>query len=166
MSFGFSGASQSFQPFIDTAFRGITITLPNGPEHEVSIFAYIDDILLASSNHDMHMLELRAVFQCLSDFGLRISPLKCEFGALSMEFLWHLINKDGIAPLPEKVAAMRSYETPRIAKELRRYLGMFKFYRFKHAANASDTAVAEVLYQKSAAIRIRPLSFFSRRLNT
>ena len=75
------------------------------------------------------MLELRAVFQRLTDFGLRISPLKCEFGALSMEFLGHLINKDGIAPLTEKVAAMRSYKTPRTAKELRRYLGMINFYR-------------------------------------
>ena len=41
----------------------------------------------------------------------------------------HLINKDGIAPLPEKVPAIRSYETPSTAKELRHYLGMIDFYR-------------------------------------
>ena len=75
------------------------------------------------------MLELRAVFQRLTDFGLRISPLKCEFGALSMEFVGHLINKDSIGPLPEKIAPMRSYKTPRRAKELRQYLGMINFYR-------------------------------------
>ena len=46
-----------------------------------------------------------------------------------MEFLGHLINKDGIAPLPEKVVAMRSYETPATGNELRRYLGMINFYR-------------------------------------
>ena len=46
-----------------------------------------------------------------------------------MEFLRHLINNVGIAPLPEKVAAMRSYETPQTAKEQRRYLGMINFYR-------------------------------------
>ena len=33
------------------------------------------------------------------------------------------------------------------------------------AGDASDTAVAAVLYQKSAAIGMRPLGFFSRRLN-
>ena len=129
MTFGLSGASLSFQRFIDTALRGITIRLPNGQEQDVSVFAYIDDILLTSSNHEVHMLELRAVFQCLTDFDLCISPLKCEFGAHSMEFLGHLINKDGIAPLPEKVVAMRSYETPTTAKELRCYLGMINFYR-------------------------------------
>ena len=46
-----------------------------------------------------------------------------------MEFLRHLINQDGTAPLPEKVAAPRSYEMPRTSKELRRYLGMINFYR-------------------------------------
>ena len=120
MPFGLSGASQSFQRFINTALRNITVTLPNGEEKEVTVFTYIDDILLASSNHATHMLELRAVFQRLTDFGLRISPLKCEFGALSMEFLGHLINGDGIAPLPEKVVAMRNYEMNSDVNELRR----------------------------------------------
>ena len=50
MPFGLS-ASQSFQRFIDSALHNITITLPNGEEKEVSVFADIDDILLASSNH-------------------------------------------------------------------------------------------------------------------
>ena len=76
----------------------------------------------------MHMLELHALFQCLTDFSLRISPLKCEFWAHSMEFLGHLINKEGIAPLPEKVAAMRLYEMLTTAKELQHYLGMINFY--------------------------------------
>ena len=129
MPFGLSGASQSFQRFIDTALCDIRITLPNGQEQDVSVSAYIDDILLASSNHELYMLEQRAVFRRLTDFGHRISPLKCEFVALSMEFLGQLINKDGIAPLSDKVATMRSYETPKTAKELRRYLGMINFYR-------------------------------------
>ena len=225
MPFSLSGASQSFQRFIDTAVRNLTITLPNGEEKEVSVFAYIDDILFASSNHAIHMLELRAVFQRLTDFGLRISPLKREFGALSMEFLGHLINNDGIAPLPDKVAAIKNYETPKTAKELRHYLGMINFYRrflprsaetlqplydlikelnsqpknakitwnseqlqefeksktdlanTSHlsypapddplylAADALDTAVTAVLYQKSASIWMQPLGFFSRHVN-
>ena len=173
----------------------------------------------------LHMLELHAVFQCLTDYSLRISPLKCDFGVTSMEFLRHLINKDGIALLHEKVAAMRGYETPRTAKELRRYLSMINFYRrfvprsaeilqplynliktlntlpknatitwnseqlqafnksktdladasylayptpdepLYLAADASDTAVAALLYQRSAALWMRPLCFFSRHLD-
>ena len=78
MPFGLSSASQSFQRFIDTALRNITITLPNGEEKEVSVLAFIDDILLASSSHEIYMLELHAVFQRLTDFGLCISPLNAS----------------------------------------------------------------------------------------
>ena len=186
--------------------------MPDGKEKGVSTFAYIDDILLASTDSETHLLEFHAPFQHLTDYGLLISPLKCEFGATSMEFLGHLINQDGIAPLPEKVEVIRGYQLPETAKELRLYLGMINFYRcfipnsaetlqpLYHlikkfntkpknakiiwsseqlkaftksktdlantsylaypapneplylAADASDTAVAAVLYQKSAAI--------------
>ena len=51
MPFGLSGASQSFQRFIDMAIRNITIHLPNGEEKYICVFAYIDDILLLSSSH-------------------------------------------------------------------------------------------------------------------
>ena len=112
MPFSLSGASQSFERFIDTALRNITITMPNGKEKDVSAFAYIDDILLASTDSKTHLRELRALFHRLTEYGLRISPMKCEFGATSMEFLGHLINQDGIAPLPKKVEAMRGYQLP------------------------------------------------------
>ena len=69
-----------------------------------------------------------------------------------MEFLWHLINKDGIAPLPEKVATMRSYEMPRTAKELRRYLGMITFYR--------------LFMPKCAETTLQPLCDLIKELNT
>ena len=96
MAFCLSGASQSFQRFINTAIRKITKRLPNRQEKDVCVFTYIDDILLEGRNHKTHVLELRAVFQHLTNFGLHISPLKCEFGATSMEFLGHLINQDAL----------------------------------------------------------------------
>ena len=81
---------------------------------------------------------LHALFPRLTDFGIGISPLKCEFGANSMEFLGHLINQEGIAPLPENVAAMRLYETPTTAKGLRHYLGMINFY-MRFAPSSAET---------------------------
>ena len=60
MSFGFSGVSQSFQRFIDTALRNITVTYPNGITKEITVFAYVDDILLASDNEESRLVELKA----------------------------------------------------------------------------------------------------------
>ena len=53
-----------------------------------------------------------------------------------MEFLGHFINQDGIATLPEKLATMRSYETPRTAKELKalpRHDQLLQVFRTKSA---------------------------------
>ena len=38
--------------------------------------------------------------------------------------LGHTVTKDGLAPLPEKVAALQNYARPKTAKDLRRYLGI------------------------------------------
>ena len=128
MPFGLSGASKSFQRFIDSALRDITVTYPNGITKEITVFVYVDDILLASDSDESHLVELKALFTWLTDNGKQISPLKCEFGKQSLEFLGHQINIDGTEPLPEKVAAMRNYEKAENAKGLRRYLGMINLY--------------------------------------
>ena len=76
MLFGLSGASKSFQHFIDTALRYITVTYPNGIIKEFTVFAYVDDIMIQSDNEESHIVELKALFTRLTGNGLRISPLK------------------------------------------------------------------------------------------
>ena len=85
--------------------------------------------MLASNNEESHLVKLKALFTRLTDYGLRISSLKCEYGKQSLKFPGHQINIDGIEPLPEKNAAMRNYGKPKNAKGLRLYLGMINFYR-------------------------------------
>ena len=41
----------------------------------------------------------------------------------------HIISAEGIAPDPDKVAAIVQFPTPKNVKELRRFLGMASFYR-------------------------------------
>ena len=125
MPFGLSGAAQTFQRFIDTVMRDLT----TDSGRVVTAFADVDDILIASRDEKTHLEDLRDLFQRLAQYGLRISPLKSLFGQDSIEFLGHSITMEGVAPLPEKVSAMRSFSQPRDAKEMRRYLGMLNFYR-------------------------------------
>ena len=67
MPFGLSGASQSFQHFIDTALCNITVTYPNGITKEITVFAFVYDISLASDNEESHLVELKALFTRLTD---------------------------------------------------------------------------------------------------
>lgn len=129
MTFGLRNAAQSFQRMIDEVLRGLDF-----------VFAYIDDIFIASRDYDEHIQHIRIVFERLSQHGLRINAEKCEFAKSEISFIGHLVTPTGIKPLPEKVQAIADYKTPTFAQELRRFIAMITFYRrfIPHAIDTQD----------------------------
>lgn len=128
MNFGLSGASQTFQRFIDTVTRRLEVTCPDNTTRQVVCFAYVDDLLIASKSQEEHLQDLDALFQRLQHYGLRINPLKSEFGKAELTFLGHRVTREGITPLPEKVEAINKMVRPKTYTALRRFVGMVNFY--------------------------------------
>lgn len=95
MPFGLRNTAQSFQRCIDVILRGLPF-----------VFAYMDDILVASDSPSKHLRYLRVLFKCLTEHGLIINVAKCELGIPSLEFLGHLVDASSIRPLPSKVKAI------------------------------------------------------------
>ena len=95
MPFGLRNAAQTFQCFIDQVLRGLPFT-----------YAYINDLLIASSSADEHKHHLCAVFQRLNEYGIVINLLKCMFGVKELTFLGHHDSSSGIQPLEDKVQAV------------------------------------------------------------
>ncbi|ROT73079.1 transposon Ty3-G gap-Pol polyprotein [Penaeus vannamei] len=95
----------------------------------VGVFAYIDDILVASASEADHTRHLRALFGRLQEAGVVINPGKCLFGAASLSFLGHTVTSQGITPAQEKVTAIRKFLKSVTKKKIRKFLGMFNFYR-------------------------------------
>lgn len=118
MPFGLRNAAQSFQRFIDQVIRGLPF-----------VYAYIDDLLVASDSAEEHERHLRLLFERLREFGVVVNPNKCVFGRSELEFLGHRINRDGVSPLPDKVDAIRNCSVPTTVKQLRGFLGLVNFYR-------------------------------------
>lgn len=118
MPFGLRNAGQSFQRFIDAVLRGLPF-----------VYAYIDDLLVASASEREHLQHLQQLFHRLTDYGVIINPQKCEFEVFSLSFLGHLIDKEGIRPLPEKVQSIVDYQAPTSLRKLREFLGLINFYR-------------------------------------
>lgn len=127
MTFGLRNAGQTFQRYIFCALGDLDF-----------VFAYIDDILIASSSREEHEKHLRIVFDRLRKYGLRAKVSKCQFGLTEMQFLGHVIDRQGCRPSPEKVEAIFNWPKPTNRDELRRWLGMVNFYRrsMPHAAHA------------------------------
>ncbi|KAK9885262.1 hypothetical protein WA026_010760 [Henosepilachna vigintioctopunctata] len=138
MTFGLRNAAQTFQRFIDEVTRGLNFC-----------YAYIDDILIASTSLQEHQTHLEILFQRLKDYGIVLNPSKCVFGQPSVKFLGYLVSSNGTQPLPEKVEAIRNFPKPDNAKQLRRFLGMLNFYRrFMPKAAAIQAPLHDLLKQK------------------
>ena len=84
-----------------------------------------------------HRRHLRLLFQRLAKYGLIVNVAKCVFGVDTIDFLGHRVTAQGIAPLPERVEAIRRFPRPQDAKSLSEFLGVVNFYhRFiPHAAS-------------------------------
>lgn len=116
--FGLSNAAQTFQRFINEVLYGFDFT-----------FAYIDDILIASSSEEEHRVHLESVLKRLSEYGICINLEKCVLGVPELPFLGYLVNNEGIKPLPERVEPILNCSLPKTIKELQRFLGLLNYYR-------------------------------------
>lgn len=138
MSFGLRNAPATFQRFINMVCRGLPF-----------VFAYLDDILVASVSAEEHEQHLKALFDRLDQYGLRINTSKSEFGLTEVVFLGFLITKDGTKPLPSKVQAILDYKLPETLHDLRTFLGLLNFYR-RYLKDAADTQAVLHDYLKGA----------------
>ena len=118
MPFGLRNAAQTFQRFIDQVLRDLPF-----------VYAYIDDLLVASNSTEEHYSHLKQLFERFDEYGVVINVNKCVFGVDHVEFLGHFVTADGIKPLPEKIKAIVDFPAPNSLRQLRRYLGLVNFYR-------------------------------------
>jgi len=97
MPFGLHSAPATFQRLLDTIL---------GPELEPHVFAYLDDIIIASPSFEEHLRHLTEVFTRLREARLRLNPAKCRFCVPELKYLGHIINRQGIRTDPEKIKAV------------------------------------------------------------
>lgn len=106
MPFGLRNAPQSFQRLIDEVLRGFEFT-----------YAYIDDVLIASKNMHEHEIHLEKVFECLQHFGLKLNLDKCVFAVPKLTFLGHIIDKQGLTPLHDKIDTISEFPIPKTIRQ-------------------------------------------------
>ena len=116
-TFGLRNAGATFQRLMDTIFGHIPFCI-----------VYIDDILVFSETISDHHNHLQAVLDLLQQNGLVVRPDKCIFGASSISFLGHRIDRQGVYPTDEKIKAVNEYPKPTSIKDLQRYLGLVNYY--------------------------------------
>jgi hypothetical protein len=93
------------------------------------VVVFIDDILIYSQTAEEHGEYLRLVLGILREKQLYPKLDKYDFWLEEVEFLGHVINKNGVAVDPSKVEAVMKWERPTNATEIRSFLGLAGYYR-------------------------------------
>ena len=101
---------------------------------------------MKSDDFDSHITHLRTVFERIGKANLKLSPKKCVLFRQKVQFLGHIITKDGISTDPKKVEAVQNWPIPRTIKEVRSFLGLCSYYR---KFIKSFATVAKPLHQLS-----------------
>ena len=119
MPFGLSQAPAYFQLLIDKVLTGCS---------EFTM-GYLDDIIIFSKSEEEHLQHLEKIFRRLQEFGLKMKKEKCAFFKKHIQYLGHLVSKEGFEPLPEKLEAIRKMPAPKNSKEVKQFLGLIGYYR-------------------------------------
>ena len=69
------------------------------------------------------------VFGVLREKQFYVKLSKCEFWMDEVQFLRHVISAQGIAVDPAKVEAVVKWESPKLATEIRSFVGLAGYYR-------------------------------------
>lgn len=88
------------------------------------VLVFFDDILVYSHSEQEHVGQLRQVLDVIQQQKLFVNRKKCNFGCKQVEYLGHVITKEGVAVDPKKINAMVEWLMPRNIKELRGFLGL------------------------------------------
>ena len=91
--------------------------------------AYLDDIIIYSSTPEEHLEHIRMAFKKLRDAKLSMKLSKCHFFAKEIQYLRHILGKEGIKPVPAKIEAIKVMHPPVNPKQVHAFLGLVGYYR-------------------------------------
>ena len=89
---------------------------------------YVDNIGIAANNATDLTRNVRAVFKCIRQAGLKLAIEKCHFRVRQVEFLGKTISSEGVLPQSHKIQNVLSkLRFLKSKKALQRYLGFVSY---------------------------------------
>ena len=128
MPFGLANAPATFERLMGLLLAGLRW------EH---CLVYLDDVLVTGSSFDNHLDNLKIILKRFLDGNLTLKASKCDLFKHSIEYLGHLVSREGVECLESKIHTIQEWPTPRNAKDVQSFLGLANYYR-KFVENFSE----------------------------
>lgn len=93
------------------------------------LFAFVDDLLISSKDIETHMVHLRAVFERLQKYQLRIKAAKSVFCKREILYIGNYISSEGIRPDPRKIDLISKLKPPENTRALRSFLALMSYFK-------------------------------------
>ena len=119
LPFGLHGAPATFQRMMDKILR----------PHRKYAAAYLDDVIIHSTDWESHLPRVQAVLNSIREAGLTANPKKCAIGQEEARYLGYTIGRGVIKPQINKVEAIQNWPRPLNKKQVKAFLGLTGYYR-------------------------------------
>lgn len=121
LPFGLKGAPSYFQwVMANEVLKGLCYEICE---------VYIDDIIIFGDTPEEILDRTAQVFERFRSFNIHIKKSKCRFGLQSIQYVGHILSKEGISMSEERKAAVLGIPRPTTIGQLRTFLGMTGYFR-------------------------------------
>eukprot|EP00253_Pinus_taeda_P012331 PITA_12331 len=120
LPFGLTNAPATFMCLMNSVFHQFL---------DKFVLIFIDDILIYSRSKEEHEEHLRMVLQTLREHQLYAKLSKCDFYKEEIQYLGHVISKEGIVVDPEKIKTILDWPVPKDVADIRSFMGLAGYYR-------------------------------------
>ena len=120
LPFGLTNAPGTFMHLMHQTFREFL---------DDFVLVFLDDILIFSRTLEEHQRHVTQVLTKLRESKLYAKESKCDFFKEEVEFLGHLVGRNGVRMMEDKVKAIVDWPTPSKVADVRAFLGTAGYYR-------------------------------------
>eukprot|EP00253_Pinus_taeda_P019416 PITA_19416 len=120
LPFGLTNAPTTFMCLMNSVFHKFL---------DKFVLIFIDDILIYSRSRKENEEHLRVVLQTLREHQLYAKFSKFDFFKEEIQYLGHVISKEGIAVDPEKIRTIMEWPIPKDVADIRSFMGLAGYYR-------------------------------------
>ena len=93
------------------------------------VASFIDDVIVGTEEGEEHNEIVEEVIRRMEENDLYMKLEKCKWKMREVGFLGVVIGRDGIKMEEEKVRTVLDWPTPKLVKDIQKFLGLANYYR-------------------------------------